>query len=219
MNCLNEKNIADNTLILFVGDNGSAVPIGKSNTIEASAPLRGKKRSKFEGGTRVPFIVSWGGDNPENPWQRKLPIKSGAIQEQVGSIDDIFPTILELLELEVPESHIIDGQTLSVLLNDQADVRRNDVFLSHFPHGPEYYTSYRKGNWKLIYNYFPEMNNGGEEIRYELYDLEADPGESGNIANTRVDIVEDLMKEMRKYLHSKNALFPIDSEGNEVQPL
>ena len=213
---LKKKNIADNTLIIFLGDNGSAAPIGTNKTIASSAPLRGKKRSKFEGGTRVPFIASWGALNPKNSWQKKLPITSGVIQNRIGTCDDIFSTIVDLLELKVPKSHITDGQSLVPLLTGQVDAKRKDIFLSHFPHASESYTSYRNGKWKLIYNYFSELKN--KSTPYELYNLESDPSESNETAKQHMDVVKVLMKEMINDLNAKNALYLVDSLGNEVRP-
>ena len=59
MDHLQELGIAENTLIFFLGDNGSDAPLGPARSYSSSAPLRGKKGSEFEGGMRVPFIAAW----------------------------------------------------------------------------------------------------------------------------------------------------------------
>ena len=59
MDHLAAKGVAENTLILFVGDNGSDAPLGDTYGYFSSAPLRGKKGTCYEGGLRVPFIAGW----------------------------------------------------------------------------------------------------------------------------------------------------------------
>ncbi len=80
---LDELGIADNTLIFFLGDNGSDAPLGHQHDVACAAPLRGKKGAHYEGGMRVPFIAAWAKANPKNPHQKRLPIPAGAIQNQV----------------------------------------------------------------------------------------------------------------------------------------
>ncbi len=218
MKYLKINNIADNTLVVFLGDNGSDSPLGGNNGIASSAPIRGKKGSKWEGGTRVPFIAAWSEINPGNPWQKKLPIKPGIVQERFGTCYDIFPTIAELLDINIPEQHIMDGISLNKLLTQHSDPDRKDVFLAHYPHSrnDHYFTSYRDGKWKLIYHYFPALN--GRNYLYELHNLESDPTESNDLARRKKDVVKLLMKKMIVDLNAKNALYPVDSMGIEVRP-
>ena len=66
--------IAENTLIFFLGDNGTDADLGHQHAVACAAPLRGKKGTHYEGGMRVPFIAAWGKANPQNAFQKKLPI-------------------------------------------------------------------------------------------------------------------------------------------------
>ena len=93
---LDALGVADNTLIFFLGDNGSDAPLGHQHEVACAAPLRGKKGAHYEGGMRVPFIAAWAGAQPENAHQRRLPIPAGAIQQQQAAVYDLFPTILAL---------------------------------------------------------------------------------------------------------------------------
>jgi len=93
MDHLEAKGIAENTLIFFLGDNGGDAPLAGTDDVSSSAPLRGRKSSKWEGGVRVPFITAWGKPDPENKWQKKLPIPAGGIRREIGICYDLFPTI------------------------------------------------------------------------------------------------------------------------------
>ena len=217
MDHLEARGVADQTLIFFLGDNGGDCPSGGYNEISSSAPLRGRKGSKWEGGVRVPFIAAWAELNPENRWQKKMPIVSGSIRGELGSCYDLFPTILEMLGVPVPVEHPVDGQNLSRLLAGKPDPSHLDEFLSHYPHPRKaennYFTIYRSGKWKLHYEYLEE---GG---RYGLYDLESDPDESLNLASENPEKLRVMMQSMVRELESMNAQYPVDGQGREVKPL
>jgi len=218
MDHLEKLGIADNTLILFLGDNGSDAPLGGADDIASSAPLRGKKGSKWEGGTRVPFIAAWGKNNPKNPWQKKFPIEKGAVQEQMGACFDLFPTVLEVAGASVSGNYIINGQTLTKLITGRKDKKRKNVYLSHFPHWhrSNMFTTYREDNWKIIYKYFPEL----EELdsHYSLYNLKEDPTELNNLADQNPGKVKSMMQAMINDMQAKEALYPV-KDGKEVRPL
>lgn len=100
---LEDKGVAENTLIIFLGDNGSDAPLGPAHQHTSSFPLRGMKATHYEGGTRTPFIAAWAIPDSTNPWQKKLPIARGEINTQLGTVMDIYPTILSLTGATVPE--------------------------------------------------------------------------------------------------------------------
>jgi len=210
--------IAENTLIFFLGDNGSDAPLGEADDIASSAPLRGKKGSKWEGGTRVPFIAAWVKADPQNPFQKKFPVKAGAVQEQIGICFDLFPTVLEIAEATIPHNYVIDGQSLNKMISGKADKKRENVFLSHYPHWhrSNMFTTYREENWKIIYHYFPEEDN--LNTHYFLFDLDKDPTESNNLAGQMPEKVKLMMQKMVNRLEFKGALYPV-KDGKEVKPL
>ncbi|MDB4817611.1 sulfatase-like hydrolase/transferase, partial [Akkermansiaceae bacterium] len=94
---LNSLGVGEDTLVLFLGDNGGDAPLGGAHDYGSSAPLRGKKGAHYEGGTRAPFIAAWAKPNPSNPHQKKLPIAQGVTQTQLATVMDLFPTILNLV--------------------------------------------------------------------------------------------------------------------------
>src|SRR5262249_54177476 len=147
-----------NTLVFFLGDNGSDAPLGHQHAVACAAPLRGKKGSHYEGGTRVPFLATWARPDPASPHQKQLPIPAGAIQPQMANVCDLFPTILSLAGVSPTAGHAVDGQRLDTLLAGKPDPGRRDTFLVHYPHAPhrsDYWTSYREGKWKVVYHYVP----------------------------------------------------------------
>lgn len=217
LNKLNELGVADNTLIIFLGDNGGDAPLGDAADYGSSAPLKGKKGSEYEGGVRVPCIVSWAKLNPNNRFQKAHPIATNCIQTQMATIMDIYPTVLSVAEIEVPSDHLLDGSDLRKMLQGKTDKTHRDDFLMHFPHEHRgsYFTTYRKGNWKLIYYYNPETNG---IPTYKLYNLAEDPFEYNDLATYNPKQTARMCRLMIERLRAENALYPIDQTGKTLYP-
>ena len=168
----NASSIADNTLILFLGDNGSDAPLGEAEEVGSSAPLRGKKGSCYEGGVRVPFIAAWAKANPqqaraETPAHRRrchpVPTRLGR-----GFVPD--PTRPN----NDQHSRRASGGRQETPHPAERKVRPGPpagTFLMHYPHEhrSSYWSSLRDGEWKVIHRYHPET---GTPVR-ELYHLKA----------------------------------------------
>jgi len=211
---LDTLGVADNTLVFFLGDNGSDAPLGHQHEVACAAPLRGKKGSHYEGGTRVPLIVAWAESNGESPHQKRLPIVANAVQSQQAAVHDLFPTILGLTSIEWPAQHVVDGRKLDTLLTARPDSGRGETFLMHYPHAPhrtDYFTVYRDGDWKVIYHYFPSAVSKGSH--YQLFDLKSDPFEQTNLATTNPAELKRLMIGLSASLEAHNALYPVDKDG------
>ena len=219
MDQLDALGVAEDTLIFFLGDNGSDAPLGGSHTVASSAPLLGKKATHYEGGMRVPFIVAWAKPDASQLNQELLPIAQGIIQTQLGTIMDMYPTILKVAGAANPDDHIYDGYSLEKLLSGQGDEAHPDVFLMHFPHNhrSKYFTSYRNGDWKLVYHYYPKMNN--QASHYELFNLKDDFAESQNLAHSNPEKLNAMMRAMVAQLEVEEALYPVDAKGNELLPI
>lgn len=202
---LKDLGVAEETLVIFFSDNGSAW--------SSNGPYRDKKGSRFEGGLRVPLIVSWAKRNPENPVQKDFPIPANSVAHDLVTCADLMPTMLKLAGATIPDDAVIDGFDISPCFVGKEGEHRPQEFLTHFPHRHQntLFSTYRKGDWKIIYNYAPES--------WELYHLKDDPLEKINLVNERRDLALELAKRMVRRLDSQEALYPtsIDS-GEAVKP-
>ncbi len=222
----NELGVAENTLVFFLGDNGTDAPLGQQHEVACAAPLRGKKGAHYEGGMRVPFIAAWAKPDPNNAFQQQLPIPAAAMQSQIAAVQDLFPTIIELNECTVASDHVVDGQSLRTLLSGNPDPTRPETFLMHYPHGPHrsnYFTTWRDGDWKVIYHTLPGEPTTGGHIQfagglYELFNLTDDPSESTNLAKSNPKELERMMTGLIAALEKHDALYPVDDSGKELRP-
>lgn len=214
---LESLGVADNTLVIFLGDNGTDAPLGPPHEVACAAPLRGKKGAHYEGGIRVPFIAAWAKNNPKHPLQSEFPMAAGLIQTQITAVTDLFPTILNWARVPSPSGHAVDGSTLAPLLSGAQKGGREGSFLMHYPHSPhrsDYFTSYRKGDWKVIYHYLPSKKSEGE--RYQLFNLAQDPFESTNVAATESARLSALMLDLVEELSKFEALYPVDEKDTTI---
>lgn len=215
---LEKLGVAENTVIFFLGDNGSDAPLGHQHAVACAAPLRGKKGSHYEGGMRVPFIAAWAKPAAGSSVQSRLPIAFGETQSQLGAVQDLFPTVLNLAGAKAPAGHVVDGLPLGSLLTGRRDPSRSDAFLMHYPHSPhrtDYFTTYREGGWKVVYHYFPSEVSGGSH--YQLFNLAEDPYESNDLAAARPAELRRMMQAMVAQLERHGALYPVEG-GKTVSP-
>lgn len=211
---LEARGVAENTLIIFLGDNGSDAPLGRPHDVACAAPLRGKKGSHYEGGMRVPFIAAWAKPDADAAGQRRLPIPPGAIQPQMAAVYDLFPTILAVAGAASPENHTIDGESLLTFLRGERDDDRRETFLMHYPHAPhrsDHFTVYRDGPWKVVYHYFPSPASGGSH--YQLFNLRDDPFEQRNLAGAQPDELRRMMRALADELDKQQAAYPVADDG------
>ena len=207
--------IADNTVVFFLGDNGSDAPLGHEHDVACAAPLRGKKGSHYEGGMRVPFLAAWAKPDEGNALQRRLPIAVGGVQTQQAAVYDLLPTIVKLVGAKAPTDHALDGSPLDMLLSGRSDPQHTETFLMHYPHGPHrtnYFTVYRDGDWKVIYHYFPSSVSEGSH--YQLFHLSEDPFEQKNVAATQPAELSRLMQGLVAGLERQGAAYPIAADGS-----
>lgn len=178
----------DDTLVVFTSDNGGLATAEGSPT--CNSPLSEGKGWMYEGGTRVPFVVRWPGRTDDE-----------ICTEPVAS-HDIYPTLLEVAGISIPEDQVVDGRSLVPLL-DGTPLDREAIYF-HYPHygnqGGTPYGAVRQGKWKLIEFY--------EDEHTELYDLSADVGETSDQSERRPDIAVALRTALADWRESVGAELP-----------
>lgn len=210
---LDTLGVAENTLVLFLGDNGTDAPVGGTHEISCSAPLRGKKGTHYEGGMRVPFIAAWAKQNPDNAFQKERPIPSGVINTtDIGAVYDVFMTVIDVAGGDCGD-HVVDGITVTPLFSEASGSTANREFLMHFPHShrSSYFTAFRQGDWKLIYHY--DKTSGPSDGKVELFHLTKDRDESHNLASSKPKKLKAMMEAMNAALEDAGAQYPTTGEG------
>lgn len=190
--------VAENTLIVFMGDNGSdspALPVdGLPPGVFGDFPMRGKKGSKWEGGIRVPLIVTWAARNPANSLQKTLPIPPNSIQRDIVASWDLPVTLRHITGVSATAGFGEDGYDLSPYLAGVPGPHRPQEIVIHYPHvhRSNYFSLIRQGNLKLIYNF--------ESNTRQLYDLSSDPTESHDLAVSRPETVTGMTRALARRL-------------------
>ncbi len=199
MDYLDKYNLTDNTIILFMSDNGglaSSSAWRDGPLFTQNSPLNSGKGSAYEGGIREPMIVSWPGKvQPETKCDKYL------------LIEDFFPTILEMAGVKQYKTvQPVDGISFMPLLKGTGDPSDGRSLYWNFPNlwgvGPGIAATctVRKGDWKMVYYY--------ETGKKELFNIKEDIGEKNNQAATHTTLVKRLSKNLGQYLRKVSAQRP-----------
>lgn len=167
---LQDRGFSDNTVIVFLGDQGSAFP---------SDRLRGGKpggQACYEGGCRVPFVVHWSGV-----------VSPGRISQPVVTID-VFPTLTDLAGGNVSRYENLDGENLLPLITSDASLNRNTIVV--YRSYEDQYAAIRRDQWKLI-----AYRSG----KTELFDLENDLSETRELSAEYPDKVSELVSALYEW--------------------
>ena len=200
MKYLTAKNIAKNTIIIFMSDNGGLSLSGArgKNAHVQNLPLRAGKGSLYEGGIRVPMIVKW----PEFA-------KANTSNNQYVIAEDFFPSILEMAGVSNTKTiQRVDGKSFVPLLKNNKLSDTNRILVWHYPNkwiegdGPaiNYKSAIRQGSWKLIY----DLRNGHKE----LYNLSNDIGEQFDLSMKQPAKTIQLNSLLKEYLEKNNSPMP-----------
>jgi arylsulfatase A-like enzyme len=160
---LEEGGVRDRTLIFFLSDNGGPLAQGAVNT-----PLRGGKHNDFEGGIRVPFLISW-----------PARLTPGEFDHPVFALD-ILPTSLAAAGIPTPEGGLFDGVNLLPILTGETPPPSRDLFWSSGSEGG--WWAVRSGPWKLV----------SEKGEISLFDLSGDVSEANDLSKTNPEKIAEL---------------------------
>jgi arylsulfatase A-like enzyme len=183
LDLLKELGIADNTLVMMAGDNGSSfAPESKMGQLfdqSMGGKLRGFKRGMYEGSLRQPAIAWWPGQVP-----------AGRVSNEPWAFWDFLPTAVELSGAKLPEKFASDGHSLASFLKGGAAPKREYFYWELHEGKP--IQAIRFGDWKAVRN--------GPKAAVELYDLSKDSAEARDLAAEHPDLVQKavgLMKQAR----------------------
>ena len=174
---LDDLNISDNTLVIFMTDNGP-------QQVRYTAGLRGRKGSVYRGGVRVPFYVRY-----PNKWKGNRNI------ETIAAHIDVLPTISEICDVKLPENKKLDGRNLVPLLNDKKVAWENrPLFFYWTRRYPELYQNMavQKGIYKLVGH--TDFNAQIED--FGLFNIKEDPFEQYNLIQDKKEIAESLKTDL-----------------------
>ena len=185
---LDKAGVRDNTLLVFTSDNGGST--AENNDLKYpddncpngrltgnNLPLRGKKGDVYEGGTRVPTILSW----PEH-------VKPGTADSPT-QITDWMPTFCALAGFESDRNLKWDGTDLTQLLISQTPLPTRSIYTA----GPRWRaSSLRYGNWKLV------VSGEGQNRKVELFNIAADISESKNLADAEPERTTQMLARLRQ---------------------
>jgi len=202
MQKLAELQLADNTILIFMSDNGGvggyqAAGI-RARSITNNFPLRGGKGMLYEGGLRVPFIVRWPGRIPP-----------GRTSDQPAAHVDLLPTLVEIAGKKTLPQQPLDGVSLVKLwTNPETRLDRAPIYF-HFPG----YLEGSEGAWRTTPACMMRFGDFTlieffEDNRLELYNVKNDIGQKQNLAMTMPEKTRELHEQMAAWRKSIQAAMP-----------
>ncbi len=174
---LDELRLSDDTIVIFTSDNGPWMPaVGREGDWKRryNGGMRGRKTEVDEGGVRVPLFIRWPGR-----------IRPGTAVTQIAAHVDLFPTLVDMCNVSMPETLPQDGRSLVPLLQERTtDWPERMIFTHQNRFGETQLTpgSVRTQQYRLV--------NRGDG--YELYDMVADPGQQTDIADQHPNMTRRL---------------------------
>ena len=207
MDYLEAKQLEENTIILFMSDNGGLSASSRGGEKHThNSPLKSGKGSIYEGGIRVPMLTYWPGITSPNSTEHTPVI-----------IEDFFPSVLEMTQTNLKNTvQTVDGKSFVPLL--KGEPKERGALFWHYPNawgstGPGIgsYSAVRDGDWKLIYFH--------QDQKLELYHLPTDIGEQKNIVEVNPEKVRALAEKLTIHLQQVAAQMPVNKITQKPVPL
>jgi len=190
-NTLRELGITENTILFFASDNGPEGESMSGRTQGSTKGLRGRKRSLYEGGVRVPSVMEWPGTIP-----------SGSVVTLPSFTSDYFPTLARLLKIDLERfNRPYDGINVLDFIHKTADQRTSNLAFRFQQQASLIGEVYK------IYS-----NDGGKS--FALYNIKEDPFESNNVADQFPDILHEMIAEWNHWRDSQEA----SAKGADYSP-
>ena len=186
LNKLKSLKLDQNTIVIFTSDNGG------ETKVTSNAPLRGGKSQLYEGGIRVPLIVSW----PDT-------IPSAGVSLQPTSNVDFYPTLLKVAKIPANIHHTIDGISLLNTWKQSKSLSKRRALFWHYPLEKPHFLggissgAIRYGDWKLIERF--------NDNSIELYNLTKDPSETVNLAEKNPALKKVMLNQLIEWRKSFGA--------------
>ena len=187
---LKDLNIDKNTIVIFTSDNGPTSAGGADpQFFNGNGDFKGIKRDLYEGGIRMPFVAWWPGK-----------IKENSTSKHISAFWDLMPTCAELAGVQVPAQSDGISYLPSLLGNESSQKKHEYLYWEFYEKGGK--QAIRQGKWKGVrLNLSKNIN-----AKMELYDLEADPGETTNLAGKYPERAKELMSLISK-AHTESKLY------------
>ncbi|HHC7201689.1 TPA: arylsulfatase [Vibrio parahaemolyticus] len=176
----------NNTIIISSSDNGTSAPTADAEYLRSkghypSADFRGYKADLWEGGSRVPFFVSWPGV-----------VKPDTYNDDLIVMNDIFATLADINDYSLPNNAAVDSYSFYPLLTKKGDTKRKNAI----HHSWSGHFAIRQGKWKLLLasgssGWTEPVEVKGREV--QLYNMEMDKGEQADLSKQYPEVVEELL--------------------------
>ncbi|NIJ44897.1 arylsulfatase A-like enzyme [Wenyingzhuangia heitensis] len=201
---LEKEDLVDNTILIFMSDNGTRYGYSKNGKFGYNKGFRGIKGDKEEGGHRVPFFIRW----PNGK------IQGGKDLNELAEHVDLMPTLAAMCNLKIPENMKLDGRDFSTILSNPKASLKNKIAFVHNnqdwrPPSDVAKSCIMHGKWRLI--------NGKE-----LYDIEVDPKQKNNVIEQHPELSKQLLYNNKQFVakaKQKRAYqeLPFHVVGNKAQ--